>query len=239
MFDRLRAVRQEIVVQELSTADTLELLEPIILFLASGCCRLKEAGVDATICNQHLQDCLKKALTGYDELMERGRKRRCSDRILIESIYLVFNLGSSDALSRAVSLKSCPDMIEESALFQTAYNISLFVWQGNYYSAIKLTDELPPLLRCLVLSYHVQEWRQILWTRFSHAYNSPNVIVPKEFLGKIMHMDRDDLENCLKHYRIETVGDKNDVVRFSKLTFDQKAAPPKLSNEITSLLCLI
>lgn len=34
IFDRLRAVRQEIVIQNLDTIETIHLLEPIVLFLA-------------------------------------------------------------------------------------------------------------------------------------------------------------------------------------------------------------
>lgn len=36
IFDRLRAIRQEIVIQNLTEAITVELLEPICMFLAYG-----------------------------------------------------------------------------------------------------------------------------------------------------------------------------------------------------------
>lgn len=66
---------------------------------------------DPKICHQHLQECIKKVLFCYDELdaarvtqvdprMKAFGDYNLSNRELIESLYLIFNLGSSEALSR-------------------------------------------------------------------------------------------------------------------------------------------
>lgn len=110
IFDRLRAVRQEIVIQNLNESLTIELLEPIIMFLAYSLYRL--AGVpigkfDPKICRQHLQECLKKVLTCYDAIYADRSPvsiEQMDRRATIESIYLVFNMGSVETLTRALRL---------------------------------------------------------------------------------------------------------------------------------------
>lgn len=131
IFDRLRAVRQEIVMQNFNYSLTIELLEPIIMFLAYSLYRLVSLfdlsqnfkfvidsllfcvfrlveepidRFDPKICRQHLQECLKKVLTCYDNLDEAEKKVELLNRETIESLYLLFNLGNGETLSRAVKL---------------------------------------------------------------------------------------------------------------------------------------
>lgn len=62
---------------------------------------------DPKICKQHLQECLKKVLSSYDLLDLRSdlnEKYSNSNRCFMESIYLLINLGSSEALSRSINL---------------------------------------------------------------------------------------------------------------------------------------
>lgn len=74
--------------------------------------RLSEEPVDRfdpKICRQHLQDCLKKVLRCYDHLDESsGSKdnliRATKHREFIESMYLLFNLGSGEVLARAIQV---------------------------------------------------------------------------------------------------------------------------------------
>lgn len=62
---------------------------------------------DPKICRQHLQECLKKTLTCYDNINGDNKNatvEQMERRATIESIYLVFNLGSVEALTRAIRL---------------------------------------------------------------------------------------------------------------------------------------
>lgn len=62
---------------------------------------------DPKICHQHLQECLKKLLSCYDELDNLNEEKidavAIARRELIESIYLLFNLGNFEALTRGLS----------------------------------------------------------------------------------------------------------------------------------------
>lgn len=68
---------------------------------------------DPKICRQHLQECLKKVLRCYDVLNEQSACKNHSDqdieaatihRGFIESLYLLLNLGSSEAMARAIQI---------------------------------------------------------------------------------------------------------------------------------------
>lgn len=73
-------------------------------------CRLIEAPIDKfdpKICRQHLQECLKKSLVCYDT-MDMSHVQLSSEtpqrRETIEAMYLLFNLGNVEALTRFIKL---------------------------------------------------------------------------------------------------------------------------------------
>lgn len=230
IFDRLRCIRQEIVISNLPEMETLELLEPMIIFLAYSYYQLCEEDVakfDPKICGQHLQECLKKALKCYDVLSAKSlRNWSPAKRPLIESIYMIFNLGSEEAMQRGVVARKDPDLEFEST-FLTSWMVSKNLWQGNHYRALKLTKHLPVLLQGLIYAKHVQRWRERLLLEFSAAYNSPNVSVPLEFLQRTLLVDKGTLKSLALHYNIETV--KEDCLRFCKKThrYDVGAVKPR------------
>ena len=103
IFDRLRAVRQETIIQNYNAQQTIRILEPVIMFLAYSRYRLCEETIqnfDPKICEQHLQECLKRILIAYDEESGAGTDKRC----FIEALYQVHNLGSTTALTRCLQL---------------------------------------------------------------------------------------------------------------------------------------
>lgn len=138
IFDRLRSVRQEIVMQDFDALVTIELMEPMIMFLAYSSYRfvlfiafyigmkIRSAFIsewivffrlveetidrfDPKICHQHLQECLKKVLRCYDVVYESiyvndEAKIASNHREFVESLYLLFNLGSGEALARAIRI---------------------------------------------------------------------------------------------------------------------------------------
>lgn len=62
---------------------------------------------DPKMCKQHLQECLKKVLSCYDILdlsYDLNEKYSNSNRCFMESLYLLINFGSSEALSRSINI---------------------------------------------------------------------------------------------------------------------------------------
>lgn len=224
IFDRLRCVRQEIVISELNDVETLELLEPTIIFLAYSYYQLCDHDIskfDPKICGQHMQECLKKALTCYDSVVTKpGKRPTHSKRPLIESIYLVFNLSSEEARQRALSVQKDPDLQFEST-FLASSMISKCCGQGNFYGAIRCTKHLPPLLQGLVYAKHIQLWRANLIRHFGAAYNCPNVLVPNEFVLRTLLLQPSDLNSFVGHFNIERVPPES--LRFCKKTLRHDA----------------
>lgn len=236
IFDRLRCVRQEIVIADLQQRETVELLEPMIIFMAYSLYELCDEDIskfDPKICGQHLQECLKKVLKCYDELTaQKGKKLELSKRPLIESIYLIFNLGSEEAMQRGVSIQKLPDLQFEST-FMTSWLISKYCWQGNFYRTLKLSKHLPVLLQGLIYAKHIQNWRRTITLQFSHAYNSPNCIVAQDFLLRVLLVDTVNLKSLALHGNIEkSPGETGDGFKFSKKSIPTDLSPQKPRKEI-------
>ncbi|XP_018331479.1 germinal-center associated nuclear protein [Agrilus planipennis] len=127
--DRLRAVRQDMIIQRISRSYCVAILQPIIGFHAYAAYRLCNEPVpnfDPVLNKQHLNECLKMLLSLYDEfeMFEEqypnellAKVKWGSDiqsynydvnfektRPFMEALYLVLNLGHSDPILRGLIL---------------------------------------------------------------------------------------------------------------------------------------
>lgn len=118
------------------------------MFLAYSRFELTEnSNFDPKICEQHLQEVLKKVLVCYEETDEKMTDRRSH----VEAVYLLFNLGDSKALERAIRLP-------RDANSNLSLRISLNYWQGNYYKALQLMRNLSGI-ECAIASIKLNEIR--------------------------------------------------------------------------------
>ncbi|XP_055626719.1 SAC3 domain-containing protein 1 [Toxorhynchites rutilus septentrionalis] len=203
IFDRLRAVRQEVVMQDLNAVETLDILEPIVRFLAYSAYELCEHHIseyDPKICSTHLQECLKKVLRCYDDLDDQLVSYDAHRRINMESIYLTFNLGSPEALTRGIGLrKDLKEKLKTELLMNVEY------LRCNFHKVLAQMRILPPLAAA-VASLKLPEMRRQLLFRFSHAFHSKALTVPLEWIAHVLHyQDRECeelIEDC-KHYNLE------------------------------------
>lgn len=75
-------------------------------------CEHSVANFDATLNNNHLQECLKRLLhfyDSYDYLINCDTNSACNQYLLetrpeFEALYLIFNLGNDEALRRSLSI---------------------------------------------------------------------------------------------------------------------------------------
>lgn len=115
---------------------TVQILEPIIVFLAYSRYELStDPQFVAKLCDQHLQECLKKCLLCYDETQQLS-----ASRCRVEAVYLIFNLGAIEALERAIRL---PNEVKRDDIVKTAIEMSLHHWRRNFYKVIQLMKGLP------------------------------------------------------------------------------------------------
>ncbi|KAL5275751.1 SAC3D1 family protein [Megaselia abdita] len=233
IFDRLRAVRQEMVIQCFEEDATVKILEPIIMFLSFSRYHLCEEAVDnfdPKICDQHLQECLKRVLCCYDALFlkdgeEMGFKEE-KTRVFMECLYLSFNLGNPEALQRSLKV---PEIIKRSPLFKQVRRVSLDFFLQNYLKTMMEIRELPHLL-CAMCSLKMQSIRRNALQVFSYAYHNKTLGVPLDWLSKILFLSEDGLKIYLKYYEIEVNCDTN-LVKFSKTQFSGNKALPKSIKE--------
>ncbi|XP_059614157.1 germinal-center associated nuclear protein [Phlebotomus argentipes] len=215
IFDRMRSVRQEIVMQNISPIDTLALIEPMIFFMVYSRYRLCEEPLmnfDPKICRQHMIECVQTALVCYDESHER-----LENRPIVESVYLLANLGNQDALRRGLSVF---ERLHHSSVFLTAFKMSLYSWKGNYYRTLAMWSDLPTIC-CLAAAEKIPDIRGKLLETFSVSYHSRQLTVPLAWLQKILRYgDRCHLEQDLRRCSVEIVN-RTDA-RFDKAAFDKR-----------------
>ncbi|ESO91026.1 hypothetical protein LOTGIDRAFT_217570 [Lottia gigantea] len=102
VFDRLRAVRQDMVIQNIQGLEAISLLEKIVRFYIFMVYRMGTKitpTFDPTINNQHTQECLKRLLSLYDKV-----EGQHENQIEFECMYLMFNLGDAAALTHYLEL---------------------------------------------------------------------------------------------------------------------------------------
>ncbi|XP_052846800.1 SAC3 domain-containing protein 1 isoform X1 [Drosophila gunungcola] len=235
IFDRLRAVRREIVIQMYDARQKIRLLEPIVMFLAYSRYRLCEESIekfDPKICNQHLQECLTGVLCCYDELEGQASSkeptiRELERRCYIESLYQVFNLGSPESFARALTL---PDFVRQDSIFKLCFAICLAFQQRNLYRVLMGFPQLPHIL-CSVAATKLQAIRRSLLQVFTHAYNNKQLTVPVPYLLRLLLIDSPaGLQDQCRHYNISFTGDRK-AVQFNKTDFNQTAELLKTQHE--------
>ncbi|XP_051860442.1 LOW QUALITY PROTEIN: germinal-center associated nuclear protein [Drosophila albomicans] len=235
VFDRLRMVRREIVIQQFDPKQTIKLLEPTIMFLAYSRYRLCAEPIekfDPKICNQHLQECLNMTLCCYKELDDqsdhkeftlRDLQRRC----FIEALYQLFNLGTPEALVRGLTL---PAKVREDDTFKLAFGICMNYHRGNLYRVIVDLPKLPHIL-CAVAAYKLQIIRRHLLEIFTHAYNNKQLTVPTAYLLRLTLVDKtQDFAQLCRHYNIALTPDSK-AVHFNKTVFNSAAETVKAQRE--------
>ncbi|XP_012260601.1 SAC3 family protein C isoform X2 [Athalia rosae] len=141
IFDRLRAIRQEVVIQRIRGLQSIQILEPIVRFhvyAGQRLCEKKISVFDPKLNSQHLLECLKQLLVLYDETEEQSwidNPKEDTDNLSIsnnrsqmESLYILLHLGDVSALERGLAL---PEKYRETIkIMSSAYNSKLLTFPG-------------------------------------------------------------------------------------------------------------
>ncbi|KAH8371307.1 hypothetical protein KR093_006847 [Drosophila rubida] len=236
IFDRLRMVRREIVIQQFQARQTIKLLEPTIMFLAYSRYRLCTEPIerfDPKICNQHLQECLNMTLCCYKELDDDCSDHKASTlqdverRCFIESLYQLFNLGTPEALVRGLTL---PAKVRENAIFSMTFDICMNYHRGNLYRVLVGLPQLPHIL-CAVAAYKLQMIRRQLLDIFTHAYNNKQLTVPTAYLLRLTLVEEPQvLTEMCGHYNIAVTADRK-AVHFNKTVVNSTVETIKTQRE--------
>ncbi|GAB1599952.1 SAC3 domain-containing protein 1-like [Argonauta hians] len=211
IFDRLRAVRQDIIIQNIIGSPAIDIFEKIIRFLIFSAYRLcdEKAGqkFDPVINNNHLQECFKRLLSLY--IMED--RETCHNRVEFESLYQIINLGNSEALNHYYELDS---ELRNQTQLKSAYNTSIACHLNNYIRVLRQFQRFSDVLTQCALHQHFLPIRSQALATMSVAYSSKQCRYPLQKLTEILNIDNDELTKSLcQLYSIDIV---DNVVVFKK-----------------------
>lgn len=232
--DRLRSVRQDMIIQNLPVIDSIKILQPIVNFHAYASYRLCEESLnhfDPVLNKTHLQECIKRLLCLYDEYERIIEKITNDDKMVqenrprFEALYVILNLSNPESVIRALRL---PETYKNKDL-KLAIDVSLNYIRGNFVRVCKHLRDLQYLLLALS-SLHLPEIRKKVLQTMSVAYNSKNLTFPLEILKNLfLYNTVDDVISECKHYGLHC---DQDNVHFLKDNFNRNqtlARPTRLN----------
>ncbi|XP_071055382.1 germinal-center associated nuclear protein isoform X2 [Onthophagus taurus] len=242
IVDRLLAVRQDIVIQDISRSYTISLLQPIVKFYAYSAYRLCESPIsdfDPVLNKKNLQECLKKLLLIYDDFdylqskigvlkdfcynQEEFEILFSDCRQFFEALYILFNLGDTHCIYRGLKLEKK----WRTNLVQNSIKMSLCYKNGNWIRLCRMMVKLPPLLAGIA-SLHLPEIRRKTLEKMSIAFSSKNLSYPIETLQKeLLYGTKNELIFDCDRYGIKCSQSeinfiKTDFDKFSKLVSTRK-----------------
>ncbi|XP_045542927.1 germinal-center associated nuclear protein isoform X2 [Papilio machaon] len=236
--DRLRAIRQDMTVQRLAPEECMQLLEPMIRFyvyFGYRLCTSPLSEFDPVLNRKYLLECMKwflsccNDMTRDNELTElisnwtinNADHRLICDRVLVESLYLLCNLGDMHPLYRYLSLR--PDM-KRAPLLRLAYEMAIANLHGNFVKLCRLSEKLCPLTYCAFYLHlpTIQRGVSVL----CQAYSSRQGRVPASAIARWLALRSDECAASLcQHYGFTTHPDHS--VQFMKADFKTDVHPMK------------
>ncbi|CAM1321395.1 SAC3D1 (predicted) [Pycnogonum litorale] len=213
VFDRLRAVRQDMVIQCITDADCISILERIIRFHIYAAYRSYNEDIsnyDPKINSDHVRECLKTLMLTY----LTNEVQNNYDRLALTGVYILHNLGSdNDVLQHELSL---PKSIRCSKVVSLSRQIFICHRDSNYIRFFRLVKKLPFILYCSVFP-HINNFRRRGLEVMNSAYSSKRSKFPLEVLSNWFNIDdvKTSTEICL-YYSLQV---DSDYVSFSKAKF--------------------
>ncbi|XP_031554410.1 germinal-center associated nuclear protein-like [Actinia tenebrosa] len=211
VFDRIRAVRQDMVIQRIEDESAVEILEKAARFHIYAGFHLCETSIehfDPRINDNHIQECLKRLLVLYKDLHPHSL-----NRAEFEAYYLLHNLGSHEAMEHSLRL---PQHIKCQPNFKAAWNISLMKLVGNFVRLFRLVRSLPFLASCLVQKHFPSIYSTSIAV-LNTAYSDPKCQFPVKDLSSILLFNNEqEAQMFLVCFGIEV---SNGYIKFSKKSY--------------------
>lgn len=190
VFDRLRAVKQDMIIQRLTGPNCVTVLERTVRFLVYASYRLCGELLrhfDPKINDMHVQenlswllDCYTTGATPYDNQED------------FEAINLLYNLGCTQTLHRVLQL---PKGLQGTPKISLALSINCAFLENNPVRLLRLAQKLDFLQSC-ALHRHLAKCRRDLLLIYSHGFSSRNCRFPLEKLSQLLVLDK----NCTTEY---------------------------------------
>ncbi|XP_040266182.1 SAC3 domain-containing protein 1 [Bufo bufo] len=221
VFDRLRAIRQDLIVQRIRGQGGALVLEGSLGFL---------------LCAPYLVRDL--SIADYDEVLHCTQVRECFAELMecyrgaggftrqaeFQSLLLLYDLGNLDTIHRALQL---PHGLLQSAHVRLALGISRAHLENNWVRLFRLVYQLNCLQACAFYR-HLPSSRHKALCPLIHAYSSRNCRFPLDLLTRMMALDSPSLttEMCTKRGQTVTSGEQPSVLFLKTTLKDVKLELP-------------
>ncbi|CAL9696296.1 unnamed protein product [Knipowitschia caucasica] len=183
VFDRLRAVKQDMIIQRLSGSDCVTVLEQAVRFHVLATYRLCREPLrlfDPKINDMHLQEFLSWLLDCYvtDSTSNANQEE-------YEALNLLYNLGSTQALQRIIQL---PVGLRRTPDISLALSINRAYLERNPVRLLRLAKKLNFMQTCAIHRNLVSCRRDLLLI-YSHGFSSRSCSFPLEKLSHLLDLD--------------------------------------------------
>ncbi|CAH0388688.1 unnamed protein product [Bemisia tabaci] len=217
--------------QELSHPELLrppEVLLRTVNYLLSELSGSPPAEFDSHLNYNHLNECLKRLLTCYDELNTES-----AERDEMEAVFLLLNPGHSEPLLRYLSLKKdlfffVPHF--RGKLANAGFRISKAWLASNFAKCSReIRKSVTPILACTI-SRSLPILRRNILKIMSAGYSSKNQCYPVSKLVQfLLCNDATEAFSYCQFYNIECQKSSS-AVRFERGSFDHQKSEMNLSN---------
>uniref|UniRef100_A0A1A8FV83 SAC3 domain containing 1 n=1 Tax=Nothobranchius korthausae TaxID=1143690 RepID=A0A1A8FV83_9TELE len=211
-FDRLRCVKQDMIVQRLSGLECVAILERAVRFLIYASYRLCGEPLrlyDPRINDTHLQEYLSWLFDCYT-----NGPGPYPNQDEFQALGLLYNLGSSSTLQHIMEL---PVRLRKARSVTLALAINQAYLERNPVRLLRLARRLNFLQAC-ALHRHLVMCRRDLLLIYSHGYSSRNCSFPLDRLAQLLSLDTSHTAQLCQAYGVEV--DQNKVA-FSKAAFTE------------------
>ncbi|XP_041646696.1 SAC3 domain-containing protein 1 isoform X2 [Cheilinus undulatus] len=213
VFDRLRGVKQDMIIQRVSGVKCIAILERTVRFLIYSSYRLCGEPLrlyDPRINDNHLQENLNWLLDCY-----KTGPGPHPNQEEFQALCLLYNLGSAHATQHIMEL---PERLRSSPAITLALSINRAFLERNPVRLLRLSQKLNFLQSC-ALHNHLMTCRRDLLLIYSHGHNSRNCRFPLDSVAKLLSLDSSLTVQLCQTYGVE-VNQDNQVV-FSKAAFTE------------------
>uniref|UniRef100_A0A672HMF3 Si:zfos-452g4.1 n=2 Tax=Salarias fasciatus TaxID=181472 RepID=A0A672HMF3_SALFA len=213
VFDRLRGVKQDMIIQRVSGKDCVAILELTVRFLIYASYRLCGQPLrlyDPLINDTHLQENLSWLLDCYST--ETGPHPNQEE---FQAIGLLYNLGSHRAAQHIIEL---PEQLRSSPSVRLALSINQAFLETNPVRLLRLAHRLSFLQAC-ALHRHLPTCCRDLLLIYSHGYSNRNCRFPLGKLAQLLSLDMKLTAEFCRTFGVDV--NQDDQVFFSKGAFTE------------------
>ncbi|XP_029988962.1 SAC3 domain-containing protein 1 [Sphaeramia orbicularis] len=210
VFDRLRGVKQDMIIQRVSGTECVAILERMVRFLIYASYRLCGEPLrlyDPKINETHLQENLSWLLDCY-----ASGTGPHTNQDEFQALGLLYNLGSPRAMQHIMEL---PEELRSSPAISLALSVNQAFLERNPVRLLRLAQKLNFLQSC-ALHRHLVTCRKDLLLIYSHGFSSRNCRFPLDKLCQVLALDWSLTTQLCQTYGVEI---KDNHVVFTKTAF--------------------